>query len=180
MVSFQRMKDELDDLGTHVSNKLPVLGRSGCLIVVAVVATLIFVVAFVIGYSIKGDDTVTASEPTAAKSVDQVHNQDYFFGHDTDDHLDHFHAVDNDLAHGDDDHAFAMPTYVFVSNNSYSCPELKAERLLTTMEAGQSFEGLVVNLACRGDFNAFPNQVGPRLEINCPFPINILPTTMTS
>ncbi len=27
------------------------------------------------------------------------------------------------------------------------------------MWAGQSFEGLVVNLACRGDFNPYPNQV---------------------
>ena len=35
----------------------------------------------------------------------------------------------------------------------------RGERLLTTMDAGQSFEGLVVNLACRGDFNPFPNQI---------------------
>ncbi len=27
------------------------------------------------------------------------------------------------------------------------------------MEEGQSFEGLVVNLACRGDYNPFPNQI---------------------
>ena len=27
------------------------------------------------------------------------------------------------------------------------------------MRHGQSFEGLTVNLACRGDYNAFPNQV---------------------
>ena len=27
------------------------------------------------------------------------------------------------------------------------------------MRHGQSFEGLVVNLACRGDYNPFPNQI---------------------
>jgi hypothetical protein len=40
-----------------------------------------------------------------------------------------------------------------------SCPPLTGQRLLTTMEYGDSFEGLVVNLACRGDYNVFPNQV---------------------
>ena len=51
------------------------------------------------------------------------------------------------------------PNYIFVSNNSQSCPPLVGERLLTTMRHGQSFEGLVVNLACRGDYNPFPNQI---------------------
>ena len=55
--------------------------------------------------------------------------------------------------------AQSSPNYIFVSNNSQSCPPLVGERLLTTMKHGQSFEGLVVNLACRGDYNAFPNQV---------------------
>ena len=49
--------------------------------------------------------------------------------------------------------------FIFVSNNSGSCPPLVADRLLTVTRQGESFEGLVVNLACRGDFNPFPNQV---------------------
>ena len=53
----------------------------------------------------------------------------------------------------------SSPNYIFVSNNSQSCPPLVGERLLTTMRHGQSFEGLVVNLACRGDYNPFPNQI---------------------
>ena len=51
------------------------------------------------------------------------------------------------------------PAYIFVSNATGSCPPLVADRLLTTTREGESFEGLVVNLACRGDFNPFPNQV---------------------
>ena len=53
----------------------------------------------------------------------------------------------------------SSPNYIFVSNNSQSCPPLVGERLLTTMRHGQSFEGSVVNLACRGDYNPFPNQI---------------------
>jgi len=52
-----------------------------------------------------------------------------------------------------------QPNYIFVSNSSGSCPALDGQRLLTTMKYGDSFEGLVVNLACRGDYNVFPNQV---------------------
>lgn len=52
-----------------------------------------------------------------------------------------------------------QPNYVFVSNTSGSCPSLKAERLLTTMEDGDSFEGLIVNLACRGDYVVFPQTI---------------------
>ena len=53
----------------------------------------------------------------------------------------------------------AGPNYVFVSNTSGSCQPLSGQRLLTTMDAGASFEGLVVNLACQGDYQVFPNQV---------------------
>ena len=53
----------------------------------------------------------------------------------------------------------AIPSYIFISNNSGSCPPLEADRLLTVTKEGESFEGLVVNLACRGDYNPFPNQV---------------------
>ena len=53
----------------------------------------------------------------------------------------------------------AGPNYVFVSNTSGSCPPLSGQRLLTTMDKGASFEGLVVNLACQGDYQVFPNQV---------------------
>ncbi len=57
------------------------------------------------------------------------------------------------------DNLLTQVHYTFVSNTTGSCPELTAKRLLTVMKEGDSFEGLVVNLACRGDYNVFPNQV---------------------
>lgn len=53
----------------------------------------------------------------------------------------------------------ASPSYVFLSNNSGSCPPLVGENLLTTVAHGQSFEGLVVNMACKGNNIPFPTQV---------------------
>lgn len=53
----------------------------------------------------------------------------------------------------------AGPHYVFISNNSQSCPPLAAEYLLTSVGHGQSFEGLVVNLACKGNNMPFPTSV---------------------
>ena len=53
----------------------------------------------------------------------------------------------------------AFPGAAFISNNSQSCPPLVAEYLLTTVGHGQSFEGLVVNLACKGNNMPFPTSV---------------------
>jgi len=49
--------------------------------------------------------------------------------------------------------------YLFVNNNSESCPPLSGERLITTLGEGQSFDGLTVNLQCEGTFIAFPLQI---------------------
>lgn len=130
MVSFQRMKDEVDNIGTSVTNKLPPIGKNTCITIVFATLLLLFVLGFAIGYSCSGHGhTTDFKEAKSARFIS-----------------DHGGGV-------------SSPNYVFVSNNSQSCPPLRGERLLTTMERGQSFEGLVVNLACRGDFNAFPNQI---------------------
>lgn len=122
MVSFQRMRDELDDLGTHVSSKLPPIGRNACLAIILTVVLVVSAIAFGIGYAAKGNGN--GSSPVAASYSSN-----------------------------------SNPYYIYISNNSRSCPKLAGERLLTTMEEGQSFEGLVVNLACRGEYNPFPNQI---------------------
>ena len=121
MVSFQRMKDELDGLGTTISSRVPVVGKTGCFMLTAVGILVFFIVAFAIGYS-----SHKASQN--GKTAPLISTQ-------------------------------TGPNYVFVSNTSGSCPALAGQRLLTTMKYGDSFEGLIVNLACRGDYNVFPNQV---------------------
>lgn len=51
------------------------------------------------------------------------------------------------------------PFYYFISNTSESCPRLSGGRLLTTVEEGQSFEGLSVHLQCEGSYTPFPLSV---------------------
>merc|ERR1712142_353220 len=52
-----------------------------------------------------------------------------------------------------------VPVYLFLSNNTESCPALEGENLLTTVQEGQSFEGLSVNLQCQGNYLPFPTSV---------------------
>jgi len=52
-----------------------------------------------------------------------------------------------------------VPVYLFLSNNSETCPALVGENLLTTVAEGQSFEGLSVNLQCQGNLLPFPTSV---------------------
>jgi len=52
-----------------------------------------------------------------------------------------------------------VPVYLFLSNNTESCPALTGEKLLTTVAEGQSFEGLSVHLQCQGSFLPFPTSV---------------------
>ena len=54
MVSFQRMKDDLDDLGTSVASKVPPIGRAGCIAILAAVFVVVLVVGFGIGFSAAG------------------------------------------------------------------------------------------------------------------------------
>lgn len=123
------MKDELDDLGTHVTQKLPPIGRAGCVTMSVIIVLCILLIGIGIGYaSAGGGGGGTGDGPYASPFISS-------------------------------DKEAASPYYVFVANNSMSCPALDGERLLTVMKEGQSFEGLVVNLACRGDYNAFPNQI---------------------
>lgn len=116
MVSFQRMKDEIDGWGNTITSRVPVISKSGCLTIVAITVFLLVIIGFAIGYGSR------PSQPASASALIQ-------------------------------------PSYIFVSNTSGSCPALAGQRLLTVMNHGDSFEGLVVNLACRGDYNVFPNQV---------------------
>eukprot|EP00096_Caligus_rogercresseyi_P016262 TRINITY_DN8850_c0_g1_i1.p1 TRINITY_DN8850_c0_g1~~TRINITY_DN8850_c0_g1_i1.p1 ORF type:complete len:490 (-),score=121.00 TRINITY_DN8850_c0_g1_i1:86-1555(-) len=124
MVSFQRMKEEFDDLGVHVSNKLPVIGRGACAIISALSMALLFVIIIAIWLA-----STTTSPRGNENSLSPALSPP------------------------------SVPSYVFQSLNNASCPPLVGGRLLTTMEEGQSFEGLVVSLSCRGSFNAFPNQI---------------------
>jgi len=110
MPSFQRMKEDLDDLSSQVSAKLP--GRTVVWVFLAVLLLVIFVLGFGIGYGAK-----------PSPSGDEI-----------------------------------LVSY-FMVNNSETCPALVGERLLTTVEESQSFEGLVVNLQCKGNYNPFPMQV---------------------
>ena len=48
MVSFQRMRDELDS----IEYKLPVIGKAGCLTLVVVSFFILFIIGFSIGYGV--------------------------------------------------------------------------------------------------------------------------------
>ena len=115
MVSFQRMKDELDDLGTHVTNKLPPIGRNACLAFIIVAVAFLFVLGFGVAYAVKTSSSDSTSSSLSSTSPTSS-------------------SLSASLSH---------PNYVFISNTSYSCPPLTGERLLTTMEKGQSFEGTI-------------------------------------
>lgn len=121
MVSFQRMKEDLDDITLQVGAKLP--GKTVIWVFMAVCVLIVFVVAFGIGFG-------------AGR------------------------GVESDLCQGKEGcQEGALPVFYFVSNNSESCPQLDAERLVTTVGAGQSFEGLVVHLQCQGNYVPFPLSV---------------------
>ena len=51
MVSFQRMRDELDS----IEYKLPVVGKAGCLILAVVSLFVLFIVGFAIGYGVSSN-----------------------------------------------------------------------------------------------------------------------------
>ena len=50
MVSFQRMKDEIDGWGNTVTSRVPALTKSGCLTIVAITVFLLVIIGFAIGY----------------------------------------------------------------------------------------------------------------------------------
>ena len=104
MVSFQRMKDEIDGWGNTITSRVPVISKSGCLLIVAISVFLLVILGFAIGYGSR------PSQPASASALIQ------------------------------------KPNYVFVSNTSGSCPPLAGQRLLTTMNQGDSFEGMYFNL----------------------------------
>ena len=53
MVSFQRMRDELDS----IEYKLPVIGKAGCLTLVVVSFFILFIIGFAIGYGVNHKGT---------------------------------------------------------------------------------------------------------------------------
>eukprot|EP00092_Neocalanus_flemingeri_P091856 GFUD01116541.1.p1 GENE.GFUD01116541.1~~GFUD01116541.1.p1 ORF type:complete len:494 (-),score=122.32 GFUD01116541.1:173-1591(-) len=57
------------------------------------------------------------------------------------------------------DSSCQVPVYLFLSNNTESCPALTGENLLTRTANGQSFEGLSVHLQCQGNYLPFPTSV---------------------
>jgi hypothetical protein len=59
MVSFQRMKDEIDGWGNTVTSRVPAITKSGCLTIVAITVFLLVIIGFAIGY---GSRYVTAIE----------------------------------------------------------------------------------------------------------------------
>lgn len=93
MVNFQRMKDELDGFSTQVSTKLPVVGKSSCLTLTAIVVLVVVIVGLAIGLGVQRRN---GTDATSASLIDAV-----------------------------------PPAYIYVSNNSGSCPPLVADRLLT-------------------------------------------------
>jgi len=110
MVSFQRMKEDFDDISNQVSRKFP--GRPVFWLVVVSIIFLLVLLGIGIGYG---------SAPSGQK--DEVLFQ------------------------------------YWITNLSASCPPLHGEKLATTLDAGQSFEGLSVDLQCKGDFKPYPLQV---------------------
>ena len=50
MVSFQRMKDEIDGWGNTITSRVPVISKSGCLTIVAITVFLLVIIGFAIGY----------------------------------------------------------------------------------------------------------------------------------
>ena len=50
MVSFQRMKDEIDGWGNTITSRVPVVSKSGCMTVVAIAVFLLVIIGFAIGY----------------------------------------------------------------------------------------------------------------------------------
>ncbi len=69
MVNFQRMKDELDDLGTNISSRVPVIGKTGCVTILLIALFFLFIVGFAIGY---GTSRGSSSSRTAAFTDPQV------------------------------------------------------------------------------------------------------------
>jgi len=57
------------------------------------------------------------------------------------------------------DDTLPLPNYIYITNNIQTCPELSAEYLLTNVTKEQSFEGYVVNLACKRNHIPFPRSV---------------------
>ena len=51
MVSFQRMRDELDS----IEYKLPVIGKAGCLTLAVVSFFVLFIIGFAIGYGVSNN-----------------------------------------------------------------------------------------------------------------------------
>ena len=52
-----------------------------------------------------------------------------------------------------------IPSYVFLKNQTASCPALQGEKLLNGLAEGQSFEGLSVLLQCDHGHHPYPISV---------------------
>ena len=76
MVSFQRFKDEIDGLGNHITSRVPVLGRSGCLTISAIGLFVLFIIGFAIGY---GSHRVNSNSDGIRASPLQLQQPNYVF-----------------------------------------------------------------------------------------------------
>ena len=132
-VSWHKMKEEAEDVVLLVSSKLP--GKTIIWLTFGVGLILIFIIGFGVGfgtgihYTFDFRSTINGVFVCTGSS--------------------------SACQYGD----CAVPVYYYVANHSQSCPPLSAERLLTPVAAGQSFEGLTVSLQCRGNYAPFPRAV---------------------
>ena len=76
MVSFQRFKDEIDGLGNHITTRVPVLGKSGCLTISVIGLILLFIIGIAIGY---GSHRVNSNSDGIRAAPLQLQQPNYVF-----------------------------------------------------------------------------------------------------
>jgi hypothetical protein len=94
MVNFQRMRDELDGLGTQVSSKLPPISKRACAAIFASVVALIVLFGLAICFGARG----------GGAGVNDLNE------------------LPSAQAHAGNP---GTPRFIWISNNSQSCPPLK-------------------------------------------------------
>ena len=75
MVSFQRMKEEIDGWGNTIASRVPVVSKTGCFTMVAIAAFLLIILGFAIGYGSSSGGSQAGSQ--AAPLTQQQPNYIY-------------------------------------------------------------------------------------------------------
>jgi len=68
MVNFQRMRDELDDIGTQVTNKLPPISRRAFVAVGGSVVALFVLLGLAVCFAAKGGSGSESSQAASAQA----------------------------------------------------------------------------------------------------------------